>query len=318
MNLGFVKAVNQGLKISRAPYVCVMNNDTVPGPGWLERMVEFAETHRDVGLINPQCNGHNDKTIEKYAESLYVNKGKYMEMNQCQGYCMLVKREVIEKIGYLDESFGVGGYDDTDYSMRAHKAGYRCAAIYDAYVYHRQHASFDKAGDREEWVSKNKKIYYGKWGAHLRIGVALSMKNSDENSLSKAINLAYGLMREWSWVYLWINSKERANHIKELINNIQRRNGLPPHQNFRMDVFNLPPFFFYISIVGKLLERMRRRMRDKRFDGIVLEDGDGARFISPFAKVVNTKLIQKSFDGDNGDWQRTGRDLAASIIKGAA
>ena len=205
MNLGFVKAVNQGLKISRAPYVCVMNNDTVPGPGWLERMVEFAETHRDVGLINPQCNGHNDKTIEKYAESLYVNKGKYMEMNQCQGYCMLVKREVIEKIGYLDESFGVGGYDDTDYSMRAHKAGYRCAAIYDAYVYHRQHASFDKAGDREEWVSKNKKIYYGKWGAHLRIGVALSMKNSDENSLSKAINLAYGLMREWSWVYLWIN-----------------------------------------------------------------------------------------------------------------
>ena len=35
-NLGYIKAVNQGLKASDAPYVCLMNNDTIPGAGWLE------------------------------------------------------------------------------------------------------------------------------------------------------------------------------------------------------------------------------------------------------------------------------------------
>ncbi|MCX5686631.1 MAG: glycosyltransferase, partial [Candidatus Omnitrophica bacterium] len=47
-NLGFVKAVNQGLKASSAPYICIFNNDTVTTPGWLEEMVEFAEAHKDV------------------------------------------------------------------------------------------------------------------------------------------------------------------------------------------------------------------------------------------------------------------------------
>ena len=155
VNAGFVKAVNQGLKISDAEYVCVLNNDTVAAPGWIRRMIDFAEAHNDVGLINPQCDGHGAMAIDEYAKSLERNKGIYMEMNQCQGFAMLVKREVIKKIGYLDEAFGIGGFDDTDYSMRAHKAGYRSVAIYDAYVYHRLHASFDKAGDREEWVRRN-------------------------------------------------------------------------------------------------------------------------------------------------------------------
>ena len=42
-NLGFVKAVNQGLKLSEGPYVCILNNDTLPGAGWLAELVEFAE-----------------------------------------------------------------------------------------------------------------------------------------------------------------------------------------------------------------------------------------------------------------------------------
>ena len=298
-NLGFVKAVNQGLKISRAPYVCILNNDTVPAPGWLGRMVEFAESHKDVGLINPQCNGHGDMTIEDYAKALEARKGRFMEMNQCQGFCMLVKREVIEKIGLLDESFGIGGFDDTDYSMRAHKAGYKSVAIGDAYVYHRLHGSFDKAGDREDWVKRNQKIYYDKWGKHLRVGIKFSQAKTGELEISGVMKFAYGLAREWSWVHIWINSRVDKALLKKSIDDILKREGLPPHQNIRINYFNLPAALFNLVILGKIAERMRRRMRDKRFDAV----------------LSFNKLLSSSIGDGKIDWEEKGREAAFSIKK---
>ncbi len=249
-NLGYIKAVNQGLKISDSQYVCMMNNDTLPAPGWLERMVEFAEAHPDVGLINPQCGGHSDGSVDAHAAALEQYKGEYMEMNQCQGFCMLVKRELIDKIGFLDEAFGIGGYDDTDYSMRAHKAGYRSVSIRDSYVYHRIHASFDKAGNREEWVKRNRKIYYDKWGRHLRIGAVFSPDRLDSISMSPLVEYVYGLAREWSWVHVWINSAQGRDKIKRLIDEAMMRRDLAPHQNIRVDYFNLPWFLFELTVSG--------------------------------------------------------------------
>jgi len=297
-NLGFVKAVNQGLGLSDAPYVCVLNNDTVPAPGWLDRMVAFAGGHKDVGLINPQCNGHGDMTIEDYAKALEARKGRFMEMNQCQGFCMLVKREVIEKIGLLDESFGIGGFDDTDYSMRAHKAGYKSVAIGDAYVYHRLHGSFDKAGDREYWVKRNQKIYYDKWGKHLRVGIKFSRAGGGEREVSGVMKFAYGLAREWSWVHIWINSRVDKALIKKSIEDILEREGLPPHQNIRINYFNLPDALFNLVMLGKLAGRMRRRMRDKRFDAVL-----------SFNEIANSSA------GETVDWEEKGKAAAFSIKK---
>ena len=92
-NLGFIKAVNQGLKASKAPYVCILNNDTMPAKNWLTELVSFAEKHPDVGFLNPLCSGHKEGnfTVNEYAEEILSNKNKYMEMNQCQGFCMLIK-----------------------------------------------------------------------------------------------------------------------------------------------------------------------------------------------------------------------------------
>jgi len=152
-NRGFVKAVNQGLRSSKEAYICILNNDTVPARGWLAELVNFAQRHPDVGLLNPLCNGHIERklTINDYAGLIAgSNKEKRMEMNQCQGFCLLMKKTLIEKIGYLDEAFGVGGFDDTDYSMRAHRAGYKSVCVYSSYVYHREHESFKKLGDRKK------------------------------------------------------------------------------------------------------------------------------------------------------------------------
>jgi len=312
-NAGFVKAVNQGMKLSDAPYICVFNNDTIPASGWLERMIDFAANHDDVGLVNPVCGGHGDKPIDAYAKELAKNKDKYMEMNQCQGFCMLVKRELINKIGYLDEVFGIGGYDDTDYSMRAHHAGYRSVAIHDAYVYHRIHASFDKAGNREHWVRRNQKIYYKKWGKHLRAGVAMSFAGNDVMTLQKAILFAYGLAREWTWVHLWINTAAGAKKLDEMVKAILEKKGLAPHQNIRIDHFNLPKALFGLTLSGKLVERIRKRMRDKRFDAVVILDDAAAGPVALCAKAVNTFVERLSVQDECDDWLKRGKETALSI-----
>ncbi len=312
-NLGFIKAVNQGMKASRSPYVCILNNDTIPAPAWLERMIDFAESHKDVGLINPRCDGHLNTPIDEYAKSLEKYKGEYMEMNQCQAFAMLVKRELIDKIGYLDEAFGIGGYDDTDYSMRAHKAGYRSVAIYDSYVYHRLHGSFDKAGNREEWVRRNQKIYYDKWGKHLRVGVVYSPDTVDEHKISQLAAFAYGLAREWSWVHIWINFKGDKELIKRSISEALKKSGFAPHQNIRIDYFNLPKALLDITLAGKLLERTRKRMRDKRFDALMDIDPFGMLVLPFVARLLKVPVMRPSLGEAIEGSEKAGRSTAQTV-----
>ena len=315
-NLGFVKAVNQGLKHSDSPYVCIMNNDTIPAPGWLERMIEFADSHDEVGLVNPQCDGHGNMPLDEYAQILSRDRGKYMEMNQCQGFCMLIKREAVERVGYLDEAFGIGGFDDTDYSMRAHIAGYRCVAIKDAYVYHRLHSSFNASGDREDWVRRNRRIYYDKWGAHLRVGVAVSLNNASRGAISQVMTLAYGLAREWAWVHIWINSRRERPMIKSEIADFFEKAGLAPHQNIRVDYFDLPDTLFDVALSGKLLERIRQRMKDKRFDAVVMLDGTAFNILPRIGKILKVRIIRRSL-GESADGARdAAREIAGAIKLG--
>ena len=67
-NLGFVKAVNQGIKASRGQYICLMNNDTVAAKGWLSELVRILETDRDTGMVNPSSNTSGNAATIPFAE----------------------------------------------------------------------------------------------------------------------------------------------------------------------------------------------------------------------------------------------------------
>jgi GT2 family glycosyltransferase len=105
-NLGFVKAVNQGVVVSDAPYLCIMNNDTIATSGWLEEMVGVIEANPSIGLLNPSSNTSGqfpgEKSIDEYALSLKPLKGQMQELYTCRGFCMLVTREAIRRVGLLD------------------------------------------------------------------------------------------------------------------------------------------------------------------------------------------------------------------------
>ncbi|MDD5438883.1 MAG: glycosyltransferase family 2 protein [Candidatus Omnitrophica bacterium] len=268
-NLGFIKAVNQGMRLSDAPYVCIMNNDTIPGRGWLGRLIDFARTHDDVGLVNPLCGGHqaHGAGIDEYADRVAGNDGKFMEMNQCQGFCMLIKREVIDRIGYLDERFGMGGFDDTDYSMRAHKAGYRSIALHSAYVYHKEHTSFRAMGDRKAIQAEAEKEYFKKWPRHLRVAFAVSVRtDTQDEAIRNMLLSALMLAREWCWMNLMIAGGEG---IEGRIRDVMRSMDFPEHQNIKISY--LPRSAGVVHVFVRIAERAFGTKRRKKYDAVVVD-----------------------------------------------
>lgn len=301
-NLGFVKAVNQGLRISDAPYICVMNNDTAPGPRWLDNMIEFARTHKDIGLMNPLSSGHLPRTIEEYSQMVGANnKGRYMEMNQCFGFCMLIKREVVDRIGLLDERFGIGGYDDTDYSMRAWQAGWRCASVHSSYVYHKEHASFDAMGDRRRLVSAGEEEYFRKWPRHLRIGIGVSPDGAvDDTGVENLLKAVLYLAREWCWVNLWVFGN--ADENRERVRRLSKKADMPLHQNIKFNY--LPGAFMAGQLLARLIERSFGSKRRKRYDIVIVDNVKTNAFLNAFSLLHKTKTGFFDFCADSADYAR--------------
>lgn len=294
-NLGFVKAVNQGMRISDSPYVCLLNNDTLPGVGWLERLIEFADGHPDIGIMNPLCDGHGDMAVDDYARKVALNSGRYMEVNQCFGFCMLIRRAVIDKIGILDEAFGIGGYDDTDYCMRAHKAHFRCACVHSSYVYHKQHVSFKAMGDRDALVSAGKKEYSRKWLRHLRIGLAFSMdERTPDMDVEHMLNSLLYLAREWCWMNVWIAGDKAA--AKTRIDEISANIRMPLHQNIKLNFFS--PHFRAAQSVIRVIERSFGTKRRKQYDAVLVDDVATQAVLSALYPLHKVPVRLVRFDHD--------------------
>ncbi|MBI4313197.1 MAG: glycosyltransferase family 2 protein [Candidatus Omnitrophica bacterium] len=175
-NLGFIKATNQGLRASGAPYACLLNNDTVVAKGWLEEMIRIAESDSSIGLVNANSNTFGQKPssariegIEACARSLHGQRGQIRELATAVGFCLLIRRSVIQAVGFLDEAFGMGNFEDADFSQRARVAGYRSVLALGAYVYHEEKVSFKRRPGWEEDFDRNRRIYHRRWGKPLRI-----------------------------------------------------------------------------------------------------------------------------------------------------
>jgi GT2 family glycosyltransferase/ubiquinone/menaquinone biosynthesis C-methylase UbiE len=179
-NLGFPAAVNQGIQSAKGKYILIANNDIVVTEGWLERIIGVAESDNRIGIVGPISNEvsgvQNDKeanykTIDEmhlYAASIKEkNKNKVLQFPRVAFLCTLIKKEVIEKIGGLDERFSPGNYEDDDFCLRAQLAGYKTVIAQDVFIHHYGSKSFKADGEKKyaERLQINHKIFVNKWGA---------------------------------------------------------------------------------------------------------------------------------------------------------
>jgi len=135
-NLGFAKACNQGARAARGRYVVFLNNDTLPGHGWLAALVRGIQSeganlvgakllypdgtvqHAGVGFAEPGNPVHVFKGMP--GDHPAVNRKRFMQ--SVTGACLLMARRLFIDLGLFNEGF-VNGYEDVDFCLRARAAG---------------------------------------------------------------------------------------------------------------------------------------------------------------------------------------------------
>lgn len=193
-NNGFAKGNNIGIKKALelgSNYLILLNNDTLISQGLIERLVTFAHKNPSTGLVSPKIyfakgfEYHKDRYKEEergkviwYAggsfdwRNIYahhrgvdeVDKGQYdevMDTDFTTGCCMLVKRAVVEKIGFLDEKYFLY-FEDIDYSIRAKSCGFRIIYYPKAYLWHKNAVSAGPPGSPIHiYYQTRNRLYFG-------------------------------------------------------------------------------------------------------------------------------------------------------------
>ncbi len=224
VNEGFARGMNKGLMASRAPFACIMNNDLIVTDSWLTEMIKVAESDFSIGLVNPSSNNFGlrppkGSTLEKFASGLAGESGRWTEMNACVGFCMLIKREVIDKIGYLDDEFGYAYFEDTDYSRRAQASGYKCVLARGCYVFHEEGRSGVFLRSKKDTFDRSANIFAKKWGKVLRVAYVLTKVGPDLPV--KAMNSIKGELdghnRVWLFVGKGLDTGSLPDHLDLMV-----------------------------------------------------------------------------------------------------
>lgn len=129
-NVGFPRAVNQGIEASTSDHILLLNDDAFPTrDDWLGKLQRHLKGN--VGAVGPVtnfCMGHQQNYYDCMPQYYFAEYLIY--------FCVLFHRDVINSIGLLDEQFGLGGNEDLDYSIRMADAGWKMKVDRGVNIYH--------------------------------------------------------------------------------------------------------------------------------------------------------------------------------------
>ncbi|MCX5790898.1 MAG: glycosyltransferase family 2 protein [Elusimicrobia bacterium] len=177
-NLGFAKAVNQGLKRAAGRYLAVVNSDIVFFQGGLQGLAACLDadaragacgplTNRTVGVQRVVLAPKTEKDpggLRLFAQAMALKfPAEAFEVHRLVGFCFMLRRAAYESIGLLDERFGVGCFEDLDYSLRLRQAGWTLKVAKDVFVAHRDHSSFKGHEHFHSWAVRNREVFVDKW-----------------------------------------------------------------------------------------------------------------------------------------------------------
>jgi len=281
-NHGFARAVNEGiryiLKKHNPVFIAVLNNDTRVDEDWLLKLVKRVKTDKKIAAVtsnmffynHPDIINSQGGIIDWNGDGYDINfgisreKGKQKSgrvLGSCWG-ASLVRVEMLNKIGFLDEKFNAY-FEDLDWSWRANIMGYKIFFEKDAIVYHKHSASYGDA--------QYKKIYLCKKNA-----LRAALKNYETKNLFRQI--LYILIGYWFAVVGYFQTnKYQMSFIKKIT------------------YMSIPPFalswnLFYLP--DTLWERRAVQRKRKKTDGaiakLIQQDATPAR---EWIKNLKNKLL---------------------------
>jgi len=205
-NTGFSGGFNIGIKNALelgADYVLVINNDTILRPMMIENLLKVLENNEKIGIVTPKiyfAKGHEFHKSRYSKEELgkvfwyaggymdwanivsvhrgvdEVDKGQYGKTEKTEfasGCCMLIKKEVFEKVGMFDEKYFLY-YEDADFNQRVKKAGFDIYYVPSASLIHVNAASTGGSGSvlQDYYITRNRLLFGIKY-APFRSKIAL-------------------------------------------------------------------------------------------------------------------------------------------------
>ncbi len=186
-NLGFAKCVNEGMGMAKGKYLLLLNPDTEIVKNALDKMTDFMEKNSQVSILGPRILNF-DGTFQPSVRDFptFVSAGlillklhhlfpkitslkkyfvldfdfeKSQQANQLMGACLLIRRELLEEIGFFDENFYIW-FEEVDFCKRAKEAKKIIYYYKDAEIKHRGAASFKQVFSLKKQLLFNKSLFY--------------------------------------------------------------------------------------------------------------------------------------------------------------
>ncbi len=173
-NLGFAEGVNIGLFLTQklpTDYVLLLNNDIVVEKKFLSELIKAAESDLEIGVAGPTIYYYDRPTTVDFAGEdliLWKVKGKeYIaktaeprEVDKIEGSCMLIRGELLDKIGLLYPKFWAY-WEETDLCFRAKKAGYKVDYLPKSMVWHKVASSMGGENNcfRQYLLNRNRFLF---------------------------------------------------------------------------------------------------------------------------------------------------------------
>ncbi|BCT32454.1 glycosyltransferase [Pseudomonas protegens] len=176
-NRGFAAANNQGLALAKGEFLALLNNDTQVTSGWAQTLRRHLQRDPGLGLIGPVTNniGNEAKIDIRYQDSremairarqyTWRHAGLSVPCATLGFFAVMMSRSTYQRLGPLDEAFGLGFFEDDDYCRRVEQAGLSCAFAEDVFIHHHLSASFElmSGSQRQQLFNRNKAFYEAKW-----------------------------------------------------------------------------------------------------------------------------------------------------------
>jgi GT2 family glycosyltransferase len=167
--LDFHAVCVEGFKRARAEFLVWLNNDTIVPAGWLQQLVGLCSGSERIGVVGPMSNhapalqrvgpvpyrlgtrskaqpGRNGsvespdqdiETVNQFAGSWReAHKGQWFEADRLGGFCLLVKRSMLQRVNFFDDRADQGVFDADAFCGRVRQAGYHLACCRDLFVHH--------------------------------------------------------------------------------------------------------------------------------------------------------------------------------------
>ena len=174
INAGFSGGINAGLRCAQGDVLVVLNNDILVVSGWLNRLRSYL-TLPGVEGVGPMSNAvsgdqrlavPDGAEVQAIAQELLVRRaGAYRYTHRLVAFCLAFSRRALEIVGGFDVRFGLGNWEDDDWSQRMQRSAMRLVIAEDVFVGHLGSAGFRLLGEGtyRALMAANQAVFETKW-----------------------------------------------------------------------------------------------------------------------------------------------------------